>query len=303
MRFTNDQGLPGSLHQFLQWNDYNASGVKFDISATKLLDSPLIAQHWRNHGKDVVEDSATRLYSAMGSGIHSRFESANAANANVVMEKRFTWTFDHPIDDDTREDVKPLVLSAQIDAYEVPTKTLADLKTVSAWKIDNQDYDSFERQLNIGSYLMRKNGWQVDRLQVYALIRDWSRARQGERNYPNQPIHVIDIPLWSEDEQLAYITERLAMHFDDSEKSCTDKDMWAKPATFAVKDSKKKRALRVLPSKEQADSWIKSQGLSGKTGISIEDRPAVYARCESYCAFGKMGVCPQYNSRQTQGGL
>ena len=293
MRFSNDQDLPGALHQFLTYNDYNLGGPRFDISATKLQDSPQIAQLWREYGKDVEEDSATRLYSSMGSGIHSRFEAANASNADSIMEKRFLSEFPHPLDTGGT-----LTVSAQIDCFEVSTKTLADLKTVSAWKLVNKDYGSFETQLNIGACLMRRNGWEVEKLQVYALCRDWSRARQSEGDYPNQPIQVIDIPLWTLEEQEEYISKRLELHYGSGEKVCTDKEMWAKPGSFAVKDKGKKRALRVLPTKEKAESWIASQGLVDKKGVSIEERPATYMRCANYCAFGKMGVCPQYNQRK-----
>ena len=291
MKFTNDQELPGALHQFLTYNDYNLGGPKFDISATKLLDSPQIAKFWREHGRDVEEDSATRLYASMGSGIHSRFEAANASNANVLMEKRFLWEFAHPI-----EGNDPLVVSGQIDVYDFTTKTLADLKTVSAWKLVMKDYDSFEKQLNVCAYLMKQNGFEVDALQVYALCRDWSKARQKETNYPMQPIQVIDIDLWTESQQLDYINERLELHFGEGEKVCSDKDMWKKDGSFAVKDKSKKRALRVLPTQEQADSWIAANGLTDKKGISVEVRPATYARCENYCAFGTMGVCAQFNN-------
>ena len=307
MIFSNDQDLPNAVHQFLIYSDYNVGGPKFDISATKLIDSPQIAQHWRDFGKEVVEDSSARLYSAMGSGIHSRFEQANASNPDVMLEKRFMAEFPHPIEGKMpslpyllRE---PLTLSGQIDVFEFKTKTLADLKNVSAWKLVHGDYDSFERQLNIGAYLMKQNGFEVDSLEVYAFCRDWSRGRQGERDYPDQPIQIIPIHMWEEDQQLEYITERLELHFGEGEKACTPDDMWAKPGTFAVKQKGKKRALRVLPTKEKANSWISSQGLSGKESVSIEERPATYARCESYCAFGKMGVCTQFNAtKDNQGG-
>ena len=295
MKFRNDQGLPVALHQFLTYNDYNLGGPKFDISATKLMDSTQIAKFWKEHGREVEEDSSTRLYSSMGSGIHSRFEAANASNPDVMMEKRYLAELPHPIKGND-----PLVLSGQIDAYDFKTKTIADLKTVSAWKIVMGDYSSFEKQLNICAYLMKQNGFEVEALQVYALVRDWSKGRQGERNYPMQPIQVIDIEMWSEEEQLNYITERLSLHFGEGKKWCTDEERWMKAGSFAVKDSKKKRALRVLPTQEKADQWIASQGLADKKGISVEVRPATYMRCANYCAFGTMGVCEQFN--QDKGG-
>ena len=289
MKFTNDQQLPSALHQFLSWNDYNMGGERFDVSCTKLIDSPQIAQYWREFGREVSEDSATRLYSAMGSGIHSRFEAANASNAGVMLEKRFLGTFPHPL-----EGQDPVVVSGQIDVYEFATKTLADLKTVSAWKLVNKDIKSWTQQLNICALLMQMNGFEVENLQIYALVRDWTKMRAGEKGYPNSNIQVVDIPLWSKAEQEDFVAERLNLHMGDVERICTDSERWAKPASFAVKQSGRKRALRVLPSREKAESWMQSQG----KGDSIENRPATYVRCEGYCPFGKMGVCTQYNATQ-----
>ena len=292
MEFTNNQELPLELHKFLTYNDYAMGGERFNISATKLMDSPQIAGFWKSHGKEVVEDSATRLYSSMGSGIHGRYEQANASNAEVLMEKRFLREFSHPVAGE-----EPLVLSGQIDSYNFRTKTLADLKNVSAWKLVKKDYSSFEKQLNIGAYLMGRNGFEIEKLQIYALVRDWSRARQSERDYPMQPIEIIDIPLWSEEEQEEYIRERLELHFGEGPKECSDEERWKRASSFAVKKKSAKRALRVLPTLEKAESWIASQGLEeGKGGVFIEERPATYARCADYCAFSKLGVCEQFNN-------
>jgi hypothetical protein len=287
MKFTNYRGLPSALHQFLTYNDYALGAPFFNISCTKLIDSPQIAQHWRESGNLVEEDSATRVYSAMGSGIHSRFEQANASNADVLMEKRFLGTFPHPL-----EGQDPLVVSGQIDTYEFATKTLADLKTVSVWKIIGQDYASFEKQLNVCALLMSMNGFEVEKLQVYALIRDWSKGRTGENEYPNSNIQVIDIKMWTRAEQEAFVAERLNLHYGEGEKVCTDAETWAKPATYAVKGKGRKRAFRLLPTLEKAESWMASQG----KGDHIEERPATHVRCESYCPFGKMGVCNQYKN-------
>ncbi len=309
MNFTNLQQLPTALHQFLQYNDYNPGGPKFDISCTKLIDSPQIAGYWKEHGRDVEEDSATRVYSAMGSGIHSRFEQANASNAAVLMEKRFLGEFAHPLDrdpficgtpfiksgvpipDTSDWEKDPLIVSGQIDTYEFATRTLADLKTVSAWKLVNKDYSSFEKQLNVCALLMAMNGFEVEKLQVFALVRDFSKARASESDYPSSPIQVIDIELWDRETQEDFVAKRLELHFGEGERTCTDAERWAKPASYAVKAKGRKRALRVLPTEAKATSWMESQG----KGDSIETRPATYVRCEGFCPFGKMGVCSQYN--------
>ena len=284
MKFTNARGLPGPLHSMLTYNDYNSSGMRFDTSATRVIDSPQIAAFRKSHGKEVVEDSAQRLWSSAGSGIHSRLEAANASNPDTLSEKRFIEEFPHPSGEGT------LKLSAQIDTYEMSRKCLSDLKSCSVWKVVNGDYTQWEQQLNIGACLMRMAGHEVESLEIWAILRDWSKARINDKDYPNNALSVVSIPLWTLAEQQAFIAERLELHFGEGEKTCSDKERWARPAQFAVKEKGKKRALRVLLSREKAESWMTSQG----RGDRIEERPATYTRCESYCSFKQW--CPQYNN-------
>lgn len=281
MEFTNKADLPKPVENFLKYSDYNSSGVKFDISATRLIDSPQIAQLWSEHGKEVTEDVSDRLWSAVGSGIHKRFEDANSWDPDVIMEKRFV------------SEIEGKLVSAQIDALHVSTKTLLDLKTTSAWKVVNKDYDKYEKQMQIQAYLAGLHGYEVEKLQVVIICRDWSKARSGEPNYPNTPIQIVDIPLWSKEEQERYIKERLRLHFGDGEKTCTDEDRWARPESFAIKVKGKKRALRVLPTMKSALVYAADNNLADSK-FSIEERPATYTRCESYCAVSKW--CSQFNA-------
>jgi len=297
MKFTNHQGFPKALENMLAYSDYNSSGARFDISATKLLGSSLIAELWRKHGKEVEQDVGDNIWSSAGSGIHSRLEVANANDPNIICEKRFMGVELHPI---TKES---LTISAQIDVLDLTTNTLADLKSCSAWKLVMGSDTDWTNQLNIQAYLARKSGWVIDHVVVYALARDWARFKAGEKDYPLGPLTVVPLKLWSYEQQKEYVTERLAEHFGDREKRCTDVERWMKAGSFAVKDKTKKRALRVagLDTKAKAVSWIKSQGLDGNDSIFIEERPKKYTRCDDFCAFGKQGLCPQLEQERING--
>jgi hypothetical protein len=280
MEFTNKAGLPKCMVNFLKYSDYNSSGARFDISATRLIDSPQVAALWKEHGKEVVEDVSDRLWSAVGSGIHARLEVANASDPDIIMEKRFI------------HEVGGKLVSAQIDVLDIPGKTLIDLKTTSAWKVVNQDFSSYTQQINIQAYLAHLSGWTIEKIQAAVICRDWSRMRSGDKGYPNAPIQIIDLDLWTTAQQEQFILDRLDVHFSDDPKSCTDDERWAKAATWAVKKKGRKSALRVLPTEQKALSWIASGGHTGKD-ISIEERPATYMRCASYCAVSDW--CPQWN--------
>lgn len=287
MEFTNKRNFPRGIKNFLEYNDYTA-GARTDISVTKLIGSPLVAALWREYGREVIEDNADRTWSQVGSGIHSRFEAANATDSHMLMEKRFFASIDVPFQE------KPITLSGQIDAFDMTSLTLADVKTSGVYKVLLGDTEDWENQLNVNRYLMHMNGFDVSNLEIWSLAKDWSKARAKEDDYPDHPISVIPIHMWELEQTREYIFERLELHFGDTDPQCTDKDRWARPAKFAVMKTGRKSALRLLDSKEAAESWVKSQAANQK-GISIVERPAQYVRCDGYCPFKSMGVCPNYS--------
>lgn len=285
MKHTNKGDLPKALYNFLTYNDYNSSGAHFDISATRLIDSPQVAELWKAHGSEVEEDCSDRLWSAVGSGIHGRLEDANANDPDIIMEKRFI------------HEIGGKLVSAQIDVLDLSQTcgpVLQDLKTTSAWKVVNKDFKKYEQQLNIQAYLAHNSGWDIAKIQALVICRDWSKMKSKESGYPNTPIEVVDLPLWSLKEQKEFILQRLEAHYSEGGKSCTDEDRWAKPAKFAVLKKGRSKALRILNTKEKALSWVASQGYTGPD-ISIDERPAVYTRCESFCAVSKW--CSQHNAK------
>lgn len=282
MEFTNEKGYPDWIAKGLSYSTYNRDNIRFDLSATKLIDSPQIAQFWREHGKDVVEDVSDRIWSAWGTATHAVFEEANTANPDVLMEKRFLSEY------------QGKVVSAQIDCYEVSSKTLSDIKTSGSFKVVKGDYEQWENQLNVGAQLMRDNGYEIDKLQIVALIKDWSAFKAGkEKDYPKDAVTVIDIPLWTEETAKGYINERVKLHFSDGPKRCSDADRWIRKGRVAVMKKGRKSALRLVDSVEEAHDYIKWAKLEGDEKISIVEREAQYVRCDNYCPFSKLGVCQQ----------
>jgi hypothetical protein len=193
------------------------------------------------------------------------------------MEKRYRHTYDGH------------VVAGQIDAYEISTKTLADVKTSGCYKVQKGDYDQWEKQLNVGAALMRHNGYEVENLQIVALLKDWAAIKaKTDRSYPQLPIAIIPIDMWSQEQADDYIEERLALHFSEDPKTCTNAERWTRPGKFAVHKIGHKRAARLLDTEDAAKRWGDSQL---KT-YEIVERPTVYTRCDSFCPFNKW--CDQY---------
>jgi len=121
------------------------------------------------------------------------------------------------------------------------------------------------------------------------------------KDYPEAPITIIDIPLWSDEEQDDYISGRIKLHQDaeferltgGSLPPCSDLERWARPTTYAVKKTKNKRAMAVFNSMEEAEFYFNNNQLDDKH--CIEERPGKSVRCEGdYC--GVSQFCDQFEA-------
>ena len=265
--------LPEWVVRGLAYNNYNPTGMQFDISATGLIAGPLQKELQRNHRDEIVEEASERLWSVYGTAIHAIFEEANKSFSDVVIEKRYAA--------DYSANKKYYTVSGQIDLFEIKTRILWDIKNVSVWAVVAQDFSKFEKQLNINASLMTQNGMDVKELKVLAICRDWQRSKAGDGKYPKHPIFEIPVKLWTEEKQKTYIKERLEEHFSDEKKICSDEERWYSGDSYAILGEGRKRALKVCPTREEAEEYIEGLLFDGR--VSIEHRPGVYRRCDSYC--------------------
>jgi hypothetical protein len=99
------------------------------------------------------------------------------------------------------------------------------------------------------------------------------------------PIHIIDLPLYSDDFVMELINELIGLHIpaqslpDDEIPVCTPEERWSRPTTWAVMKQGRKTALRVHDTEEQAHIHLLSCGADHR----IEVRPGVDTRCVGYC--------------------
>ena len=213
------------------------------------------------------------VWKIMGTAIHEVFEKA-ASNA-YVSEERLSHTVDGT------------VISGAIDyQFEDDGEVdLKDYKSTSTYSITSGDKPEWERQLNVYAYLIRHaKGLKVRSASVIAVLRNWTKS-QAERSssYPQASIAEVKIKLWSDEEQDAYVKERVRLHrVAELEKDfglphCTPEEQWAKPAKWAVYKGASKRA-------KLFDSEDEAQEFAGQSSdCSVTERPATLTRCESFC--------------------
>ena len=280
MKLTNNFGMPETILNVIARPQYSKG--KANMSVTELLNSPRIVQLKRKHWEDLTEDAADMVWSIFGTAIHNILEHGKG-DTHVVEER-------------IHVELDGMRISGAIDLQEISEDgiTVSDYKTTSAWAAMQEKKD-WHNQLNSYAYLVEKaKGIPVIKLQIVAIVRDWSRRDAATREgYPKAPIVVIDIPLWPFAEREAYVRSRISLHGDalfemetDGEMpNCTSEEMWEKQTTYAIKKDGNVRAKSVHDTSEAADAALAAATEKAKKGekFLIEVREGGRTRCESFC--------------------
>lgn len=244
MQITNNHKLPEPLYQAIVAQSKAHSVGAADLSCTELIDSPLIRWLWREHGDEVVEDAGDRLWPLYGSIAHSIMEKYQGEG--------------HHIETEAIAQVGALKISGHIDLIVFPDGTLQDYKFTSGWSIEDaikkgMVKPEWERQLNVYRYLLKHDPFinlpPISRLQIVAMIRDYGPRHSSKL----QPVEILEVPVWTDEDTQAYMEERVKLHL------------------VAMGPD-------VPPQCSPAERWENYKGES--------------KRCEGYCPFGKQGLCP-----------
>lgn len=281
---TNNQNLPEVIVRAVS-NDPYTKG-KSDITVTQLIDSPRVVALHKSHGDEIVEDAADRIWSLLGQSVHSVLE--RAANEKDIVEERLY------------HEIMGWKLGGQFDLFS--NGVLYDFKVTSVWKLVNLKNGTdpqWEAQLNTLAWLMQMNGIQPERLAIVAILRDWSKHKAKETNYPSAQCVEIEIPMWSKAQQDEYIERRIALHQraqDNAElmPECSREERWAKDDVFAVMKEGRKSALKLYDNFDDASAHALEDNK-----FHVEHRKGSSVRCESYCGVNKF--CNQYQEELTNG--
>ncbi len=289
MKINNKFNLPRFVVEALTHSDYTKGDSQ--ISATQLIDAPRIAQYRKKFADQLESDAVDFVWPRFGTSVHIMMQEAIIASGfDAITEERMFV------------DLDGWTLSGAVDMQEVHDDgvIVSDFKVTSVWSVI-YDKTSWHNQLNTYAYLIRKaKGLSVKKLQIVALLRDWQRRKAEEDiNYPESPIAIIEIPLWSDSDQDTYIEERMRLHkeadFDnamDTEMSqCTSAEMWEKPTKYAVMKKNRKRAIKLHDDLDEATAMAESLGQDH----FVETRVGELTRCKGdWC--GVAAFCTQWQN-------
>ena len=282
MKITNKYGLPQPLVTAVTGQKHDTEGA--DFSVTELILPPRIAALRNKHEDEIEEDASDRIWALMGSMGH---EVLRKASQGGIVEQRCSIEFGG------------WKISGQMD-YAVPDLSLLDYKFVSLWAIKDGVKPEWEQQLNVYKYMADQYGVTVNKLDIVAILRDWSKP-EASRNpeLPQSQVVVLPVRIWAKEAVEFFLRQRIEAHVKARKgelPNCTPEEMWERPERFAVMKKGNKRATRVLDDKLEAGKFIASQPSPNQ--FEIEVRPAERPRCELYCSVS--AFCEQFKQWKGQ---
>ena len=277
MKYTNKLDLPDAICEAVKNDGYSQGDAEYSV--TGLLRPPRQLALEKLHAEEVTEDISDRIWSLMGQSIHTILERANKIG---IAERRLST------------EVNGVKISGGMDLFD-ENGILTDYKVTSVWKVIKGDLEEWEKQLNLYSVLLRHHGHRVEKLQVVAILRDWSKMEaQRDAAYPQAQVVNIEIRLWPPGKAEAFLKQRVLMHQAAKTELpfCSAEDRWQRADVYAVMKTGRKSAVRLYDNSHDAASHA-----AREAGASVVKRPGASIRCESYCAVAQF--CSQFQKSKT----
>ncbi len=262
-----------AIYQAIKNDPYSRGDA--DYSVSDLIAPARKVALERAHENEIVENASDKIFSLVGQSIHTILERANKVG---VSERRLSTV------------INGVKVSGGMDVYH-EDGVLIDYKTTSLYSIKGETKEEWSQQLNAYSYILRQNGFAVNKLVIVAILRDWSKTKaKREQDYPLKQVVQLEIPLWDDEKTKAFLEERIKAHQSakDNLPECNEKERWAKPDIFAIHKKGRASAVKL----HEAESNAKNHLALLDSSHSIEFRPGESIRCASYC--GAAPFCTQW---------
>jgi hypothetical protein len=240
MTITNDYNLPKVFEEAVNVYQYNYQSGRLDsLSVTGLIKPVLMRRLEKEFDSQIKEDITDRIWALTGQALHEVLSKNKIDNS--LSEERLSV------------EIQGIKLSGQFDMY-LENQTLQDYKFTNVWKLIFRDFEDWNIQLNIYKWLLEKYGFEVKKLEVVAILRDWQKSKSlYDSNYPNCQVKIISIPFLDMIEN--YINDRVRLHIEaetmpiENIPICSKKERWHKDDVFAVMKKNRKSAVKLFDNK------------------------------------------------------
>lgn len=230
----------------------------------------------RRHQNEMEQDVADMIWLILGTAVHKVLEDSQEEDTEFK-EEHFV-----------EEVENGYKLSGQADLYNAKEKIVTDYKTCSVWKVIYDDWDDYKKQLLMYAWAFRKMGFEVEKGQIVAVIKDHSKTKaKTDSNYPKYPVYKKIFYFTEEDykEIENFIKDKfkeIAKYetvSDDKLPVCSLEARWNDGDKYAVKKKGNKRALRVYDTLEEANNHLKQD-----PNLELEIRKGTDKKCLEYCS-------------------
>lgn len=197
-----------------------------NISVTSLTQPPRVRQLNTRYDHLMEVDPMENIFKLYGNVVHTLMETY--ANPTDLVERRLGVWFNG------------VWVHGQADLVEVDRRRITDYKVTKTASF-LYDHPEYEAQLNLLRFIFRSHGYECDSLRNIYLYRDWTpKYANDETKYPKEPMMESIIPVWSDDQVEAYLTERTSAHReaaytkDNDLPYCSPHERWERPAEYFV---------------------------------------------------------------------
>ena len=284
MKITNNNNLPQPMVEAVT-REYTYKPKQYSV--TTLLKGTCQAILERRYGHLIEQDVSDMIWLIFGTAVHSILE--NAQETDTQLKENYLLI-----------DVNGYKLSGIFDLYDEATKTVTDYKTATVWKVIYNDWEDYRKQLLIYAYMLRKIGFECDKGEIVAVLKDHSKAKaKVDKSYPPYPVHKVQFKFTKKEfEEIEKFIFEKFVNISIAEQTkteklepCTSEERWETPTKYAVMKQGRKTALRVVDSEEEAKKYMEWKGVTEKDHY-IEVRKGECKRCNDYCSVNQF--CPFY---------
>jgi len=282
-KYTNNFNLPKEICDAILKDRYSVDGEEpSDYSATTIIapiQQTILKRRHKNNLK--VQDITGLSWAFFGAVCHSRIEEASDNGAGLT-EKRLYAT------------LLGKTISGKMDRYI--DGEIKDWKFTKVYKWQKKDFTDWENQMAVLTYLLRINGYPVNKISITMHLRDWTEANSYNKGYPDCKWQVVPIPVWSQEKCEEYIKSRLealraaeeltpkgsSCHNLAQYFPCSDKECWRNVKDYSILKIGADRATKCFDTQEEAEAYFQEKQMDFDKYV-IEKRMTERKRCFKWC--------------------
>lgn len=292
MKLTNINNLP---EQFVNAVNVDYKPTAKQYSVTTILNPVRQTILQRRYNEEIVDDVSNQIWAILGSAFHLLLENSEESSSELkeeYLKQELSCLSD---------ELKDYYLSGKADLYNELENKIVDFKTTSSFKFVKKEFEDYRMQLLMYAWLFRKIGFNVDKGEIIAILRDWQKSKAKiDKSYPQLQVQKVKFN-FSEDD-FDYIENFIKNKFIELKESedkpdnllpmCTDEERWREPTKYAVKKKANKTASKLHSSLEEAEEHLKNLEEKYPNIYEIEIREGTDKKCLEYCSACQF--CPYY---------